>query len=47
MAADELAHEAKFDELTFVYGKKEDIRTTRYLPTVCQPMTGQPDTTVA
>lgn len=35
--ADELEQEAKHRPLTFMIGKKENIRTTRYLPTVCRP----------
>lgn len=34
--ADELEQEAKHKPLTFMIGKKENIRTTRYLPTACR-----------
>ncbi len=34
--ADELEQETKHKPLTFMIGKKENIRTTRYLPTACR-----------
>ncbi|EFX74857.1 hypothetical protein DAPPUDRAFT_323929 [Daphnia pulex] len=40
---EELEQEAKHKVLTFMLGKKEDIRTTRYLPTVCRPNVEQVD----
>ena len=42
--AEELENEAKNKPLLFLIGKKEDFRTTRYLPTDCQPQSNAADT---
>ncbi|KAI9559672.1 hypothetical protein GHT06_013677 [Daphnia sinensis] len=43
---EELEQEAKHKVLTFMLGKKEDIRTTLYLPTLCRPNAEQADPTL-
>lgn len=43
---EELEQEAKHKVLTFMLGKKEDIRTTLYLPTLCRPNAEQVDPTL-